>query len=54
MGSGIGVRITRNGGRIGGRKQRAARMGRNKALAERIQRRMRCSSGRKTMLLGKE
>ena len=35
MGGGIGVRTTQNGGRIGGRKQRAARTGRNKALAAR-------------------
>ena len=35
MGGGLGARRTRNGGRIGGRKQKAARMGRNKALAAR-------------------
>ena len=35
MGGGIGVRTTQNGGRIGGRKQRAARTRRNKALSAR-------------------
>ena len=35
LGGGISARRTRNGGRIGGRKQRAARMGRNNALAVR-------------------